>query len=69
MSRGVEGDAFPQAVEHGRLRGKLTYDKQTKKVTNTLLTDTPQHILAFIESSKPVDVFAAPQKYRKIGGP
>ena len=66
--RQVEGGTFSQAVEHGKLRGKLTYDKKTKGVTNTLLTDSSEHILKFIESSKPEDVLGAPQKYSRIGG-
>jgi hypothetical protein len=67
--RQVEGDAFSKAVEGGKLRGKLTYDKKTHGVTNTLLTDTSERVLGFMESSKPEDVFGTPQKYSRIGGP
>jgi hypothetical protein len=59
-------DAFAKAVQTGKLRGKLTYDKN-KNVTDTLLKDSSERILAFIESSKPGDLFSPATKMNKLG--
>jgi hypothetical protein len=64
----VTGDAFVKAVEAGKLRGKVFYDDQ-KRPINALLKDSPKRILDFIESSKPADVFGAPEKLTWTGHP
>jgi hypothetical protein len=64
----VAGDAFGKAVDAGKLRGKVQRDKKYG-VVGLFLTDSSRHILDFIESSKPGDVFGAPTKLSKIGGP
>jgi len=68
----VEGAAFSDAVKNGKLRGETQYAIVNKKETpvGVLLTDSPAHILSFIESSKPKDVFSTPPApFNRIGGP
>jgi len=60
-------DAFGNAIDSGKLKGKVERDKN--KVTDVLLTDSSKHILDFIESSKPKDVFGPPSKLSWIGPP
>ena len=62
------GDVFSKAVEAGKLRGELTRDKKTNGVTDVLLTDSPEHILAFVEAL-PSKEFATPTlKFSRAGG-
>lgn len=63
----VTGEAFAKAVEAGKLKGNVTYDKN-KNVTGTLLKDSAEHILAFIESSKPSDIFGPATRLTRISG-
>jgi hypothetical protein len=59
----VGGEAFSKAIEQGKLHGK---------VENFLVTisHTPsERILAFIETSKPKDVFRKAYTATRIGGP
>jgi hypothetical protein len=47
--------------------GGVTSDLKSNS-TDTLLKDSSEHILGFIESSKPQDVFGMASKFDKIGG-
>jgi len=64
----VGGDAFAKAVDEGKLKGKVDRDNK-KNVTAIYLTDSSKHILNFIESSKPQDVFQSTAKLTRVGGP
>jgi hypothetical protein len=57
---------FTKAVESGQLKGKVTYDEN--KNSDTLLKDSPERILKFIESCKQADIFVEPSTCDKIGG-
>jgi hypothetical protein len=64
----VGGDGVAKAVDEGKLKGKV--DRDSKGALNDItLTDTSKHILDFIESSKPRDVFELTTKLTWVGGP
>lgn len=63
----VDGPGLVTAVQSGKLKGKVTSDSKSNS-TDTLLKDSSEHILGFIESSKPQDVFGVASKFDKIGG-
>jgi hypothetical protein len=65
----VMGDVFGRAVTNHKLRGKADYDKQHDSYGNIYLTDSGQHILDFINSSKPKDVLGYETKLTWVGGP
>jgi hypothetical protein len=60
-------DGYSKAVKSGRLKGKI--EPIDSNNSNVFLKDSSEHILEFIESSKPGDVFLAPQTFTKVGGP
>jgi hypothetical protein len=61
----VDGDGFAKAVKEGRLKGRVTEDKNG--VTDTLLKDSGERILGFIEGAKAGDVLGTPVRFGKIG--
>jgi len=56
-------------VTNHKLRGKADYDKQHDSYGNIYLTDSSQHILDFINSSKSKDVLGYETKLTWVGGP
>jgi hypothetical protein len=64
----IGGNGFAKAVDEGKVKGKVVRDSK-KNITAIYLTDTSQHILDFIESSKPQDVFDSTTALTRAGGP
>lgn len=62
----VDGAGFAKAVKEGRLRGRVIEDKKGN-ATDTLLKDSGERILGFIEGAKPEDVLGTPVKFSRIG--
>jgi hypothetical protein len=66
VTAGTKVDAFVTAVQSGKLKGRLTRDNNGN-VIDVLLTDSSDHILHFIESSKAGDIFDAESRFTKVG--
>jgi hypothetical protein len=62
----LQADFIAKAVKEGKLKGKTQDDGFGP---NTFLTDSSEHLTAFIEASKTEEVFGPPQKLFKIGAP
>ena len=62
----LQGDFIAKAVKEGKLKGETKDDGFGPK---TFLTDSSDHIAAFIEASKTEEVFGPSQKLFKIGAP
>jgi hypothetical protein len=60
-------DLFKTAVKDGKLQGQVS-DKDSWG-PNPYLTDSSDHILTFIESSDPKEIFWPAYKFVRIGGP
>ena len=67
--RTVMGNTFGKAVDSHKLRGRADYDKQHDTYDDIYLTDSSQHILDFINSSKSKDVLGYETKLTWVGGP
>jgi hypothetical protein len=67
VTAGAKADNFVTAVQQGKLKGRVTHDKNGN-VSEVLLTDSSERILHFIESSKAGDVFDAESRFGKVGG-
>lgn len=64
----LDEDTFADAVDKKLLRGD-TSPGGLGANKYTLLSDSPAHIIHFIETSAPDKVFTGPMKFRRIGGP
>jgi hypothetical protein len=64
----LDGPGFSAAVAQHKLRGVSIVDKKGN-TTDTLLRDSSERILNFIESSKPADMVGTSETMRKLGGP